>query len=111
MGEIHHPSKYINPRYVEVIRNNAAAAEQLGMLNGAGLEIVYKENWFRLLVPAIYGGHEITMPDLVRLQEAISWTDGSAGWVVTLCSGAGWFGGFINAEAASEIFDAENVCL
>lgn len=111
MGEIHHPSKYINPRYVEVIRSNAADAEQLGMLNAAGLEVVYKEKWFRLLVPDVYSGREIILPELVRLQEAISWTDGSTGWVVTLCSGAGWFGGFIDPDAAKEIFNTENVCL
>ncbi len=111
MGEIHHPSKYIDERYVDVIRSNAAEAEQLGKLNAAGLEVVYKEKWFRLLVPAVYSGREISLPELVRLQEAISWTDGSTGWVVTLCSGAGWFGGFINTEAAKEIYASEEVCL
>ncbi|MFD0751665.1 acyl-CoA dehydrogenase [Mucilaginibacter calamicampi] len=111
MGEILHPSKYIDPRYVDVIRSNAAEAEQGGMLNAPSLEIVCKEKWFRLLVPEVYNGREITLPELVRLQEAISWIDGSTGWVVTLCSGAGWFGGFIDPEAAKVIFNAENVCL
>jgi alkylation response protein AidB-like acyl-CoA dehydrogenase len=111
MGEINHPSKYIAPRHVAVIRDNAAQAEQMGMLNAAGLAVVYKEKWFRLLVPEVYGGRQITLPELIRLQEAISWTDGSTGWVVTLCSGAGWFGGFINPEAAKAIFNSENVCL
>ncbi|PJJ80463.1 acyl-CoA dehydrogenase family protein [Mucilaginibacter auburnensis] len=111
MGEIHHPSKYIDARYVDLIRTNAAEAEQLGKLNADALEIVYREKWFRLLVPAIYGGREITLPELVRLQESISWTDGSTGWVVTLCSGAGWFGGFIDPDAAKEIYKSEEVCL
>lgn len=108
---ISHPSSYIKPEYVATIRSNAADAEQLGMLNTAGLDIVYKEKWFRLLVPNVYNGREITLPELVRLQEAISWTDGSAGWVVTLCSGAGWFSGFIDPDAAQEIFNTDNVCL
>jgi len=111
MGQIHHPSENIDPRYVDVIRSNAAEAEQLGMLNAAGLDIVYKEKWFRLLVPQAYGGKQISLPELVRLQEAVSWTDGSTGWVVTLCSGAGWFGGFINPDAANIIFNTHNVCL
>ncbi len=111
MGEINHPSKYIDPQYVELIRSEAGAAEQLGMLSAAQLPVVYQEKWFTLLVPDVYGGKQITLPDLVRLQEAISWADGSTGWVVTLCSGAGWFGGFIDADAAREIFATANVCL
>lgn len=106
-----HPSKYIDPRHSAVIRSSATEAEQLGMLNAEQLAIAYTENWFRLLVPKVYGGRQITLPELVRLQEAISWTDGSTGWVVTLCSGAGWFGGFIDPEAAKNIFGSEYVCL
>ncbi|MGZ3766938.1 MAG: acyl-CoA dehydrogenase, partial [Mucilaginibacter sp.] len=56
-------------------------------------------------------GLQIRLPDLVRLQEAISWADGSTGWVVTLCSGAGWFGSFISPEVANNIFNDPNVCL
>ncbi len=111
MGEIPHPSKYINDRHVATIRSSAVEAEQLGMLNEAQLTVAYSQKWFRLLVPEVYGGKQISLPDLVRLQEAISWTDGSTGWVVTLCSGAGWFGGFIDPDAAGEIFATENVCL
>ncbi len=111
MGEINHPSKYINPQYVKLIRGNASEAEQLGMLTDEQLAVVYQEKWFRLLVPELYNGREITLTELVRLQEAISWTDGSMGWVVTLCSGAGWFGGFIDPEAAKEIYNSEQVCL
>src|SRR6185437_5279658 len=33
-------------------------------------------------------------PEMVRLEEDISRVDGSTGWTVTLCSGAGWFAGF-----------------
>ena len=111
MEEINHPSAYIDPQYVKIIRSNAAAAEELGMLNEEQLSIVYNEKWFRLLVPEICNGLQITLPELVRLQEAISWTDGSTGWVVTLCSGAGWFGGFIDRWTAVEIFSTKNVCL
>jgi len=108
---IAHPSAFIEKEDVIIIRNAAAEAEQLGMLHPEQLGIVYKREWFKLLVPDIYTGREITLPDLVRLQEAISWTDGSTGWVVTLCSGAGWFGGFISSEIAHGIFNNPSVCL
>ncbi len=105
-----HPSRFIDENDIISIRNTAAEAEQLGMLHPEQLRVVYKNKWFKLLVPKAYTGLQITLPDLVRLQEAISWTDGSTGWVVTLCSGAGWFGGFISPEIA-DLFNDPKVCL
>ena len=81
------------------------------MLHAEQLEIIYKQKWFKLLVPEVYSGRQVTLPELVRLQEAISWADGSTGWVVTLCSGAGWFGGFIDPEISQQIFNSNTVCL
>jgi alkylation response protein AidB-like acyl-CoA dehydrogenase len=106
-----HPSKYISKHNVGVIRVEAAEAEALGKLTPAQLEIVYSQQWFKMLVPQVYTGKQITLADLVRLQEAISWADGSMGWVVTLCSGAGWFGGFISPDIAPVTFKGEDVCL
>jgi alkylation response protein AidB-like acyl-CoA dehydrogenase len=106
-----HPSNFINADDINSIRNTAAEAEQLGMLHPQQLAVVYRNQWFKLLVPDVYTGQQITLPNLVRLQEAISWTDGSTGWVVTLCSGAGWFGGFIDPQVAQQVFGNTNVCL
>jgi alkylation response protein AidB-like acyl-CoA dehydrogenase len=108
---LHHPSNFISAEDVNTIRNTAAEAEQIGMLHPDQLKIVYKNSWFKLLVPQVYTGCQITLSDLVRLQEAISWADGSTGWVVTLCSGAGWFGGFISPEIAHRVFNNPDVCL
>ncbi|MBC7400502.1 MAG: acyl-CoA dehydrogenase [Mucilaginibacter sp.] len=106
-----HPSKYIDQRDADIIRAEAVEAEALGMLTQNQLQIVYSRGWFKLLVPQTYTGKQITLADLVRLQEAISWADGSTGWVVTLCSGAGWFGGFIDPEVAQQVFNSDTVCL
>jgi len=108
---ISHPSDFIKQDDVILIRNYAADAEREGKLTAQQLEIIHRSGWFKLLVPQNYGGLQITLPDLVRLQEAISWADGSTGWVVTLCSGAGWFGGFINTGLAAQIFNTPDVCL
>jgi alkylation response protein AidB-like acyl-CoA dehydrogenase len=108
---IPHPSTHIIAGDVNIIRATAAEAEQMGMLHPEQLKVIYRQNWFKLLVPNVYTGAQITLPQLVRLQEAISWTDGSTGWVVTLCSGAGWFGGFIAPEIAKQVFRNPNVCL
>ena len=106
-----HPSAFIKPEDVHNIREAAPLAEQLGLLHPSQLEVIHRQKWFKLLVPEKYSGLQITLPNLVRLQEAISWADGSTGWVVTLCSGAGWFGGFIDPETAREVFSHPEVCL
>jgi alkylation response protein AidB-like acyl-CoA dehydrogenase len=108
---IQHPSAFIEAEDVNIIRNNAPEAEQLGMLHPDQLKVIYKQKWFKLLIPKVYTGCQLSLPSLLQHQEAISWADGSTGWVVTLCNGAGWFGGFISPEISKEIFDAENVCL
>jgi alkylation response protein AidB-like acyl-CoA dehydrogenase len=110
-NHIVHPSSFIDEQDVKIIRDAAAKAEKLAMLHPDQLAVVYRQNWFKLLVPQIYGGQQVSLPYLVRLQEAISWTDGSTGWVVTLCSGAGWFGGFLATEIALETFNTPVVCL
>lgn len=106
-----HPSAYIDRDDVQIIRDTAPEAEALGMLNAEQLKIIYCQKWFKLLVPRVYTGLQTTLPDLVRLQEAISWADGSTGWVVTLCSGAGWFGGFMPENIAQQVFTNDKVCL
>jgi alkylation response protein AidB-like acyl-CoA dehydrogenase len=106
-----HPSAFIDKDDVNAIRNAAPEAEQIGMLHPEQLKVIYRQNWFKLLVPEIYNGRQITLPNLVRLQEGISWTDGSTGWVVTLCSGAGWFGGFLAPQVAEKVFNDPQVCL
>ncbi|WP_342646038.1 acyl-CoA dehydrogenase [Mucilaginibacter sp. CSA2-8R] len=111
INTVPHPSSFLQPEWVKTIRQDAFAAEQAGMLQPQQLELVYEEQWFKLLVPKIYGGLEMPLPELIRLEEALSWADGSLGWVITLCAGAGWFGGFINPEAARQIFADPKVCL
>jgi alkylation response protein AidB-like acyl-CoA dehydrogenase len=106
-----HPSTLLSPEIVKTIRESAFAAERLGKIHPDQLAIVYEQKWFKLLVPAVYSGLEKSLPELVRLEESISWANGSLGWVVTLCCGAGWFGGFIAVEKATEIFGSTEVCL
>jgi len=108
---VSHPSQFISRQDTDIIRNTAAEAENTGMLHPQQLDLIYINKWFRLLVPEVYAGPQVTLPELLQQQEAISWADGSMGWVVTLCNGAGWFGGFISPEIAPDIFDNEDVCL
>jgi alkylation response protein AidB-like acyl-CoA dehydrogenase len=105
------PSTLIRAEYSQLIRSHAAEAEQLGMLHPAQLALIYEQKWFKALMPVEYGGLGLALPEIVRLQEALSYADGSFGWVFTLCSGAGWFAGFIDTNLAQTLFADEKTCL
>jgi indole-3-acetate monooxygenase len=89
MRNITHPSAFIKQDWQSIIRRTAAEAEQLGMLHPEQLALIYQQKWFKALMPSANGGLDLSLPELVRLQEGLSWTDGSFGWVFTLCCGAG----------------------
>ncbi|GGH81423.1 hypothetical protein GCM10011379_53790 [Filimonas zeae] len=106
-----HPSAILLPELAELIRREATQAEQEGALTNKQIALAIQQQWFTMLVPQAYGGLEKALPDVVRLEEAIAWADGSTGWVVTLCAGAGWFGGFMQEGFATAIFKDKNSCL
>ena len=106
-----HPLNQLNKQQVAQIRAEAAIAEKTGKLTDDLLKIAYQEQWFKILVPQQYGGLELNLPAEIRLIEALSWADGSLGWTVTLCCGAGWFGGFLDADLSADIFKAHDACL
>lgn len=106
-----HPSELISLDNISLIRQQALAAEQAGLLTTQLLQLVYRKQWFKIMVPSLHGGQGLDLPAVVKLEEALSWADGSLGWVVTLCAGAGWFGGFIDPLVASEILKDKQLCI
>lgn len=106
-----HPSTVIPAELTNTIRNFSAAAEKAGRLLPEQLAIIYQQQWFNLFVPKAYGGLELSLPEALKIEEALAWTDGSTGWTVTLCSGANWFVGFLALSAAEEIYRDDKVCL
>lgn len=106
-----HPAGYLKPAWIELLRKQADKAEHQGQLTRGQLKLFYDQQWFKALVPKRYGGLEWDFSKVVAFEEAIGWAEGSAGWVFTLCSGAGWFGGFIEPGLAQMIFKPRNACL
>lgn len=86
-------------------------ADTEGWLTSAQQALIHREGWLRMLAPRACGGAELPLPQVVRLEQAIAAQDGSIGWVVTLCAGAGWFAGFLAPERAREIMATPNVCV
>lgn len=106
-----HPSHILQQNWIDLIRKTAPISEQARQLIPEQLELIYEQQWFNIITPKEYGGLELDLNQEIRLIEALSWADGSLGWVVTLCTGAGWFSGFLNPELATEIFADRTACL
>lgn len=104
-------SVFMNQEWVDTIRDTAAEAEHLGDLHPDQLRIIYGRRWFKIFIPVKYGGLGYSLPDALKLQESLSRVDGSTGWVVTLCGGAGWFAGFLQDPLREEFFSDAGVCI
>ncbi len=95
----------------QTIAANAALSDQAGMLSPALQSLLHERGWLSMLAPAAAGGAEMALPDAVRLEEAIAALDGSTGWIVTLCAGAGWFAGFLAPDYARGIIGTPQLCV
>jgi alkylation response protein AidB-like acyl-CoA dehydrogenase len=109
--ELAHPSLILDGETVATLRAHAAAAEAAKRLHDRQLAIVLDRKWFKLFVPPQWGGLGLTLPETLKLEEALAWADGSTAWVVTLCSGAGWFAGFVDHSIRDGLFAAPDSCL
>jgi alkylation response protein AidB-like acyl-CoA dehydrogenase len=111
MAETFHSTSLIDALTVEKILTTAAEAEKSGCLHINQLEVIYEKQLFKTFIPLTLGGLGLSLPDVLRTEECISYADGSTGWVVTLCSGAGWFVGFIDPAITVDFFSDRKTCI
>lgn len=107
---IKHPSDFLPESITGELREEGFAAERERNLTATQLKIIHEQQWLNMYVPKEYGGLGLSLPEILRVEEGLGWADGSTAWVVTLCSGAGWFVGFIENEVAKTILKTENAC-
>ncbi|MFC3417816.1 acyl-CoA dehydrogenase family protein [Algoriphagus hitonicola] len=94
-----------------IITEKAELSEQKGSLISEWLDEIYDQKWFKLFVPRALDGLELTFPQALKIEENLARKDGSLGWTVTLCAGAGWFVGFLEESLRKEVFSDPKVCL
>jgi alkylation response protein AidB-like acyl-CoA dehydrogenase len=104
-------SARLSDRDARRIARFAFHADTEGWLHPVQQALMHRRGWLRMLAPSALGGAELALPDVVRLEEAIAAVDGSMGWTVTLCAGAGWFAGFLPPGLARRILSTRRVCL
>ena len=68
------------------------------------LDWIAKENLWDIWVPKAFGGGEMSLREGLKKLQSLAMLDGSLGWTVTLCSGANFFIGNLQPEAAKKIF-------
>lgn len=100
-----------SPTDLEQLAAAGLEADTAGELSAGQVTLMHRQGWLKMLAPRAVGGAELPLPDVVRLEEAVSEADGSCGWVVTLCAGAGWFAGFLPERLAREILSTPGACL
>jgi alkylation response protein AidB-like acyl-CoA dehydrogenase len=101
----------LSDRDARRIERHARAADTARFLHPVQQALLHRRGWLKMLSPRASGGAELPLPDVVRLEEAVAAVDGSMGWVLTLCAGAGWFAGFLAPELARSIIATPRVCL
>ena len=106
-----HIATILSARDALRIARHAAAADSARFLHPVQQALLHQRGWLRMLAPRASGGAELPLPDVVRLEEAVAAIDGSMGWVLTLCAGAGWFAGFLAPKLARSIIGTPRVCL
>ncbi len=106
-----HPEERLDRTIAAHLSSLADAAEKLGDLHPEQWRIIHDHHWLRMFVPERLGGLGLSLPEAVRIEETLSWTDGCVGWVVTLCSGAGWFVGFLQPNTVEEFFSRGQLCI
>jgi len=105
------PAAFLPDGALTLIGGHAATAEVQGHLIEEVMDLVYYEGWFKMMAPKRLGGKAMPLPQVVRLEEGLAYADGSLGWVVTLCSGAGWFGGFLPVRVYDDMLSHWQLCI
>jgi indole-3-acetate monooxygenase len=66
---------------------------------------------FRLYVPRIYGGGEVTLLEFAEIVEEIARADGSTAWCLSQNSGVCRMSGYLPSAAAAEIFGRPDLAI
>ena len=104
-----HPRELLDPEWVRIIRAGSRESDATRRLSTGTLNLIYREDWLRVMVPVSLGGREWTLPRVVAFFESLGWADGNLGWCVNLAAGANMFSGYLEKEVARAIFTGPEI--
>lgn len=94
-----------------IIEQNVQKSEQLGHLTDEVLDALFEQRLFRLFIPQEYNGEATDLPTALKVFERVASADGATGWLVMIGAGGGLFSGFLQEDAAKEIFSPERAVI
>jgi alkylation response protein AidB-like acyl-CoA dehydrogenase len=94
-----------------VIREHAERSERESRLAQPIAEALHQAGLFRILLPRGMGGGELTIPESLRVFEAVARLDASTGWNLVICGDGPIFGHFVEREAFEKIFSEPRAVL
>jgi indole-3-acetate monooxygenase len=87
-----------------VIRAHADTSERESRLAAPIVDALHQAGLFRILLPESMGGGDLTIPEAMRVFEAMARLDGSTGWNLVICGDGPVFGHFVTQDAFQRIF-------
>jgi alkylation response protein AidB-like acyl-CoA dehydrogenase len=91
-------------RMAPLVREHADRSERDAQLAAEIVEAMHAAGLFRIFLPAAMGGADLTVPQSLRVFEAMARIDGSAGWNLAICADGPLFGHFIARDAFDTVF-------
>ncbi len=85
------------------IRDGAAESEGLGRLAPSVIDALHEADLFRMMVPAEFGGFDLTIPDMVKVVTRVASFDASTGWTLAILADGPLFGRFLSDGAMATI--------
>ena len=87
-----------------LVAAHAAQAEHDARLPQILARPLLEAGFFRMWIPAAYGGLELTLRDALAVYEHAGQLEGSIGWAVMIGNGGGLFGAWLPPQGAQELF-------
>jgi len=102
------------PSFIEIaaalaplVQASVEEGERSRRLPAPLVEAMAQSGLFRLWIPRSMGGEEADPMTLTRVVEEVSRADGAAGWCTAIGGGYGAFAGYLQREAALEIYGSD----
>lgn len=88
----------------EYLKEKAEAIEDARRLPADVAQRVREAGMFRLTMPKIWGGPELSTIEQVEVIEELSWANSAVGWCVMIGCDSGIYSGFIDDEAGRKLY-------
>ena len=94
-----------------LIEEDAAAGERAGQVTDRVMAALHANQMFRMALPAVYGGGAATPLEMSKVAEIVAAADASTAWCLGQALGCTFASGYIDPEAAIEIYGAPDAVL